>query len=78
MSTPSAEDKQFCIVKRIKFFGRSIKIVMQNENGPCPLLAIANVLSLRNELKLPAGAREITQVCLINPPAAVQTLCCSV
>jgi hypothetical protein len=34
---------------------------MQNKNGPCPLLAIANVLSLRNELKLPAGVRDITQ-----------------
>jgi hypothetical protein len=34
---------------------------MQNKNGPCPLLAIANVLSLRNELKLPAGIRDITQ-----------------
>eukprot|EP00775_Hariotina_reticulata_P007703 gene7703-7902_t len=29
-------------VKRIDFFGRSVKIVMQNINGPCPLLAIAN------------------------------------
>jgi hypothetical protein len=34
---------------------------MQNKNGPCPLLAIANVLSLRNELKLPVGVRDITQ-----------------
>jgi hypothetical protein len=61
MATPEKQ-KDYCIVKRINFFGRSVKIVMQNENGPCPLLAIANVLSLRNELKLPAGIREITQV----------------
>jgi hypothetical protein len=61
--TMATTEKQCCIVKRINFFGRSVKIVMQNENGPCPLLAIANVLSLRNELKLPAGIREITQVC---------------
>jgi hypothetical protein len=46
----------------VQFFGRSVKVVMQNENGPCPLLAIANVLSLRNELNLRAGAREVTQV----------------
>lgn len=39
---------------------------MQNINGPCPLLAIANVLSLRNELKLPSGIRSITQSNLIT------------
>jgi hypothetical protein len=39
---------------------------MQNKNGPCPLLAIANVLSLRNELKLPAGVRDITQARAIS------------
>lgn len=49
-------------IKRINFFGRATKICMQNANGPCPLLAIANVLSLRNELKLPSGLREISQV----------------
>ena len=41
----------------------------QNLNGPCPLLAIANVLSLRNELKLPArlsGVREVSQSDLIQ------------
>eukprot|EP00882_Tetradesmus_deserticola_P028215 GHRQ01031421.1.p1 GENE.GHRQ01031421.1~~GHRQ01031421.1.p1 ORF type:complete len:100 (-),score=25.51 GHRQ01031421.1:709-1008(-) len=42
-------------------FRRQVKICLQNNNGPCPLLAIANVLSLRNELKLPAGVRDITQ-----------------
>ncbi|WIA22806.1 hypothetical protein OEZ85_001200 [Tetradesmus obliquus] len=54
------------VVKRIDFFGRQVKICMQNKNGPCPLLAIANVLSLRNELKLPAGVRDITQSDLIT------------
>lgn len=53
-------------VKRVGFFGRSVKICMQNNNGPCPLLAIANVLSLRNELKLPSGVRNITQSDLIT------------
>ena len=63
LTAKEKDSKSICIIKRIHFFGRSVKIVMQNENGPCPLLAIANVLSLRNELKLPAGIREITQVC---------------
>ncbi len=35
---------------------------MQSENGPCPLLAIANVLLLRGNISLPAGASEVTQV----------------
>lgn len=29
--------------KAIKFLGRSTPIVLQNENGPCPLLAICNL-----------------------------------
>lgn len=53
-------------VKRVDFFSRTVKICMQNNNGPCPLLAIANVLSLRNELKLPSGIRSITQSNLIT------------
>lgn len=59
------EEKERFHIKRIRFFDRSVKIVMQNENGPCPLLSIANVLSLRSELKLPVGIREITQVCSV-------------
>ena len=53
-------------VKRVVFFGRSVKVCLQNENGPCPLLAIANVLSLRNELKLPSGCADISQSKLIT------------
>jgi len=35
---------------------------MQDVNGPCPLLAIANVLLLRNQIQLPAGVGEVSQV----------------
>ncbi len=36
------------------FCGREdVRILCQNENGPCPLLAIANILSLRNGISLP-------------------------
>jgi len=42
--------------------GRGVPVVMQSENGPCPLLAIANVLLLRGNISLPAGASEVTQV----------------
>lgn len=34
----------------------------QDLNGPCPLLAIANVLLLRNQIQLPAGLGEVSQV----------------
>ena len=42
--------------------GRSVPVVMQSENGPCPLLAIANVLLLRGNIYLPTGASDVTQV----------------
>lgn len=31
-------------VKQIRFQGRSIAILLQNEDGPCALLAICNIL----------------------------------
>ncbi len=32
----------------------------QNENGPCPLLSIVNVLLLRGKLTLPEGCEVIS------------------
>lgn len=49
-------------LKHITIAGRGVPIVMQNENGPCPLLAIANVLLLRNQIRLPGGASDVAQV----------------
>eukprot|EP01023_Acetabularia_acetabulum_P003573 TRINITY_DN11496_c0_g1_i4.p1 TRINITY_DN11496_c0_g1~~TRINITY_DN11496_c0_g1_i4.p1 ORF type:complete len:301 (-),score=50.62 TRINITY_DN11496_c0_g1_i4:1667-2515(-) len=37
-------------VKVVEFFERQVPIVLQNENGPCPLLSLVNVLSLRNKI----------------------------
>lgn len=37
-------------LKRILFNGTYKRILCQNENGPCPLLAIANILILKNIL----------------------------
>ena len=48
--------------------GRGVPVVMQSENGPCPLLAIANVLLLRGNISLPAGASEVTQVAALEAP----------
>jgi len=43
-------------VKWIKFRGAQTPIVMQNQNGPCPLLAVVNVLLLQGKIKLSASA----------------------
>jgi len=47
-------------IKDITFFGSRRRILLQSKNGPCPLLAVCNVLLLRNSLKINADARYIT------------------
>ena len=45
-------------LKSVRHRGSSRKILLQNENGPCPLLAAANALLLRGEINLdPACVR---------------------
>jgi hypothetical protein len=39
-------------VKRIKFGNKEVSICTQNENGPCPLLAVANVLLLQGKIRI--------------------------
>jgi hypothetical protein len=39
-------------LKTTSFFGRDIAVLCQGENGPCPLLAIANVLILKNRITI--------------------------
>ena len=43
------------VVKQILFFDSRINIILQNLNGPCPLLAIVNVLLLRQIVELPSS-----------------------
>ncbi|KAL0907867.1 hypothetical protein M5K25_022316 [Dendrobium thyrsiflorum] len=45
--------------KVVQFLGRPTPIVLQNDNGPCPLLAICNVLLLRNSINLNLDAPEV-------------------
>ncbi|CAL9232536.1 unnamed protein product [Arabidopsis halleri] len=52
--------------KSIQFLGRTTPIILQNENGPCPLLAICNVLLLRNNLKLNPDCYEVSQERLMS------------
>lgn len=39
------------LIKWIEFNHSRVPILLQNRNGPCPLLAIANILLLRNRVK---------------------------
>ena len=42
--------------------GREVSICLQNENGPCPLLAAANALIIRGDLSLGTSTTSISQV----------------
>ena len=47
-------------LKRFKWRGDPVQIVTQNENGPCPLLAIANALILLKRILIPPVQKYIT------------------
>ncbi|CAE7784312.1 mindy1 [Symbiodinium pilosum] len=47
-------------LKDVVFFGAQRRILLQSKNGPCPLLAICNVLLLRNVLKISPDTRYVT------------------
>ena len=46
--------------KRVSYGERDVPILMQNENGPCPLLALANVLLLRDDISIHADKAHIS------------------
>nr|GMD99813.1 ubiquitin carboxyl-terminal hydrolase MINDY-2 [Ipomoea batatas] len=52
--------------KVIQFMGRTTPIVLQNDNGPCPLLAICNILLLTNRLGLSPDVPEVSQQKLLS------------
>jgi hypothetical protein len=45
------KDNDFHIIKWIEFNHERLPILLQNANGPCPLLAIANILLLTKQVK---------------------------
>lgn len=47
-------------IKWIKWKGINTPIITQNENGPCPLLAIVNILLLQRRINLPSQQTFIT------------------
>ncbi|CAK9188622.1 unnamed protein product [Ilex paraguariensis] len=52
--------------KLIQFLGRTTPVILQNDNGPCPLLAICNVLLLKNQLNLSPDIPEVSQEKLLS------------
>lgn len=40
----------------------TVPILLQDINGPCPILAIFNILLLRGSVNLPQGVGEVQQV----------------
>jgi hypothetical protein len=46
-----SKDKDFHLIKWIDFNFERLPILLQNLNGPCPLLAIFNILLLRKRVK---------------------------
>ena len=47
-------------IKWIKWKGIDTPIITQNENGPCPLLAIVNVLLLQRRINIPSPQEIVT------------------
>ncbi|VDQ01495.1 unnamed protein product [Trichobilharzia regenti] len=47
-------------IKWIKFNNQTRAIITQNQNGPCPMIAIANVLLLRGTIDLPKDSELIS------------------
>ncbi|NXN02180.1 MINY1 hydrolase, partial [Sylvia borin] len=56
---PAREEDFYC-VKWISWKGERTPVVTQSENGPCPLLAIMNILLLQWKVKLPPQKEVIT------------------
>ena len=54
-------------LKQIRFHESTCNILLQNENGPCPLLAAANALILRGAISLPSH-------CVQNSVASLEDL----
>ncbi|XP_063277171.1 ubiquitin carboxyl-terminal hydrolase MINDY-1 isoform X2 [Prinia subflava] len=57
---PPAPKEEFHRVKWIGWKGQRTPVVTQSENGPCPLLAIINILLLQWKVKLPPQKEVIT------------------
>nr|VZI49447.1 unnamed protein product [Spirometra erinaceieuropaei] len=60
VAAESAENESYHQVRWITFNGKKRAVITQNKNGPCPMLALANVLLLRGTLSLPEDCEIIS------------------
>jgi hypothetical protein len=65
-STSSRKTSDSYAIKWIEFNKQSVPIILQNENGPCPLISICNVLLLRNDMNLINFNEKISSQALID------------
>ena len=59
-------------VQHITYFERPVAILLQEENGPCPLLALCNILSLQGKINVSLYVQQgyVTQEALTNALAS--------
>ena len=72
------EEEEVYRLKASKYGTRNVSIIMQGANGPCPLIALANVLLLRGKIVLNADYGRVAfgdllalvadHLCASNPP----------
>ena len=58
-------------LKWLPWRGEFAPIVTQNANGPCPLLALCNVLLLRGKMRIAPGTTAISSHELLNNLATI-------
>ena len=65
-SNASSELDNIYQVKWIGWRSNRVPIITQNSNGPCPMLAIANILLLRGKMELQDGCEMVSSEQLIE------------
>ena len=65
-SNQSSELDNIYQVKWISWRSNRVPIITQNSNGPCPMLAIANILLLRGKMELQDGCEMVSSELLIE------------
>ena len=63
---PQDDAEKLYELKGIEFQGRLVKVILQNRNGPCPLIALANVLILKGDILLDKDRQHVSYAHLVE------------
>jgi hypothetical protein len=63
--------EQYYRIKTVPFLSSHVNILCQKENGPCPILAIANALILLKRLAIAPGSDVVSSTSLLNALANI-------